>query len=581
MVTRSFRPLAAAVWMLTGGVLLAADGAPVRPNGPIAEFSLRDYRGKVHRLSDFADTPVLVVAFVGCECPLAQLYSSRLATLSKAYAEQGVAFLAIDSNRQDSITELAAYARRHDLEFPVLKDPGNEVADLFGAVRTPEVFVLDAGREIRYSGRIDDQYGVGTRKPEPTRRDLVEAIDALLAGSSPSVARSEPRGCFIGRVREAEPTGEVTYSQQVSRILQKHCVECHRAGEIAPFPLTSYEDVVGWGETIGEVVAGGRMPPWFASPHYGKFQFDARLSDEEKQLIKDWVADGCPEGDPADLPEPRVFVEGWGLPEEPHEVHYMSEQPLEVPAEGVVSYKYFEIDPGWKKDMWLYGSEARAGNRAVVHHILVFIKHPNKIYPPGLPGELASAYAPGMKPTVAGERMAMFAPAGSKIVFQMHYTPNGTPQQDRSYAGFLFREADEVDMAIHSGMAINLFFRIPAYAENHKVQSLHVFPKDALLLGVNPHMHYRGKSFRYEAFYPDGTSEILMDCPNFDFNWQLGYQYEEPKAIPAGTRLICTAHFDNTENNLNNPDPSRTVRFGEQTWDEMMIGWFYAAERRE
>lgn len=578
---RRFACSIAAQMLIATTVAMGGNGVPDRPSEPIEEFSLRDYRGKVHALSDFAEAPVLVVAFIGCECPLAALYTPRLETLAEAYADQGVAFVAVDSNQQDSITELAAYARRHGIEFPVLKDPGHKVADLFGAMRTPEVFVLDARREICYSGRIDNQYGVGTRRPEPTQRDLVDAIDALLAGSDVETARVEPAGCFIGRMRETQSSSEVTYSRQVSRILQKHCVECHREGEIAPFPLTNYDEVAGWGETIGEVVDTGRMPPWFANPDYGKFDFEARLSDDEKRVISEWIAAGCPEGDPAELPEPREFVDGWGMPEPPDEVHYMSEEPIEVPAEGVVNYKYFTVDPGWDKDVWLYGSEARAGNRAVVHHILVFIKHPGKLYPPGLPGQLVSAYAPGMKPTVAPERMGVFVPAGSKIVFQMHYTPNGTPQQDRSYVGLLFRDPEEIDYAITPGMAINLFFRIPPHAENHKVQALHVFPKDALLLGVNPHMHYRGKSFRYEAFYPDGTSEILMDCPNYDFNWQLGYQYAEPVPIPAGTRLICTAHYDNTENNLNNPDPSRTVTFGEQTWDEMMIGWFYAAEKRE
>lgn len=547
----------------------------------IEDFSLRDYRGKVHSLQDYAGRPLVVVAFVGCECPLARLYTPRLVSLAQNFSERGVTFLAVNSNRQDSITELASYARTHEVQFPVLKDPDNRVAELFGATRTPEVFVLDRERRIRYSGRIDNQYGVGTRKPEPTSDDLANALNDLLSGSPVRAARTEPVGCFIGRMRKPDGTGDVSYSKQIARILQQRCVECHRPGEIAPFPLTNYEEVAGWGETIGEVVDSGRMPPWFASPDYGTFQHDPRLSDEEKHLIATWVKDGCPEGDPLELPKPREFVDGWGLPRPPDEVLSMRDEPVDIPAEGVVDYQYYVVDPGWKEDKWLCGSEARAGNRSVVHHILVFLKRPNAVYHPDLPGELISAYAPGMKPTLAGDRMGLFAPAGSQIVFQVHYTPNGTPQQDRSYVGLLFRDADEIDHEVFPGIAINLGFRIPAYADNHKVQSMYVFRQESAILGVNPHMHYRGKSFRYEAFFPDGTSEIIMDCPKYDFNWQLGYNFAEPRTVPAGTKLICTAYFDNSENNPNNPDPSRALRFGEQTWDEMMIGWFYYAAKRK
>jgi mono/diheme cytochrome c family protein len=445
-------------------------------------------------------------------------------------------------------------------------------ADQLGAVRTPEVFVLDRDRTVRYHGRIDDQHLVGRQRPAPTREDLKLALEELLAGKPVSVPETTAVGCHIGRVPKREPTGEVTYSKQISRLLQRRCVECHRAGEVAPFPMTSYDELVGWGETIREVVEQGRMPPWFANPEYGHFANDARLSDAEKQLIYDWVDGGSPEGDPADLPEPPRFTAGWQIPE-PDQVIYIKDEPYSVPAEGVVAYQYFKVDPGFKEDRWIKAAEARPDNRGVVHHVVAFFLPPGANLRGGGRGAMIG-FAPGMPPNRFPEGAAMFVPAGSQIIFQMHYTPNGSPQQDRSCVGLVFADPSEVKQRIGGGMAPNRGFEIPPGDDNYEVRSQHRFDKDVLLLNFTPHMHLRGKSFRYEAEYPDGRREVLLDIPHYDFNWQLRYQLAEPKPLPQGTILHCTAHFDNSPENLANPDPSKTVRWGDQTWEEMMIGYF-------
>lgn len=564
--------------MLTPGAD-AADLATVGIGRQIENFELHDFRGKLHTLEDYADKQAVVVVFLGTECPLVQLYGRRLAELDAKYAEQGVQVIGINANRQDNLTEIGAYARVNDIGFPILKDPRNEVADQFGAERTPEVFVLDAERVIRYRGRIDDQYGVGYQRTEVAHSHVMAALDEVLAEKSVSRPFVEAVGCIIGRVPEVDPTGDVTYSNQIARLMQDRCIECHREGEIAPFTLTNYDDVAAWGEMIREVVNEGRMPPWFASAKYGKFLDDAHMSDEEKALINTWVDHGCPQGDPSQLPPPRDFIEGWGI-QEPDAVFNMSDEPFQVPAEGVINYKYYTVDPGWTEDKWVTASEARPGNRSVVHHILVFIKKPGRKYFPALPGELISAYAPGMKPTVASENMAFRVPAGSKIIFQMHYTANGTPHEDISYVGFRFVDEEDVELEVESGMAMNPAIFIPPRAANYKIVAADQFYRDTYLLGVNPHMHQRGKSFRYEAIYPDGSREIIMDCPDYDFNWQLGYKFVEPKFMPRGTKLLCTAHYDNSADNLNNPDPNRWVMFGEQTWHEMMIGFYFTATER-
>ena len=541
----------------------------------ITGFSLQDFRGKQHALHDFDDSKVIVVAFLGTECPLVQLYAGKLGEMSSKYADDGVAFLGINSNRQDSITEIAHQARVQKIEFPLLKDSRNEVADLFGAERTPEVFVLDADRKVRYHGRIDDQYHYEIQRADVKRNYLIDAIDALLAGKDVEVKETEVVGCHIGRILQADENSKVTYSNQISRILQNNCVQCHRAGEIAPFALTDYDEVVGWAEMIEEVVQEQRMPPWHADPAHGEFKNDARLSNEEKELIYAWVKAGAPEGDPKDLPEPRKFVEGWRIGE-PDEVIEMRSKPFQVPARGEVKYQYFVVDPQWKEDKYIVAAEARAGNRAVVHHIIV--GHTGKIEARsrshGLKSDWITAMAPGSLPLILEDGMAKFVPAGSKLVFQMHYTPNGTATEDLSYVGFKFGDAKDVEHIVGTNKAANSRFVIPSHAANHRVEADYRFSKDTLMLAMFPHMHLRGKSFRYTAIYPDGKEEILLNVPNYDFNWQNGYAFTEPKLMPAGTRLHCVAHFDNSEDNLANPDPTQAVRWGDQTWEEMMIGYF-------
>lgn len=551
----------------------AAAEAPADSLGQkIANFELRDYRGKVHTLADYADKQAVIVVFLGCECPLAKQYAPRLQKLADEYAPRGVALLGVNSNCQDTLTDLAAYARVHKLEIPLLKDPGNKVADQFGARRTPEAFVLDREGAVRYQGRIDDQFLVGRQRPEPTRRDLAAALDELLSSREVSVAKTAAPGCHIGRVRQRQSQGDVTYSNQIARLLQARCVECHRAGEIAPFPLTDYEEVAGWAETMQEVVHQGRMPPWFANPEHGKFANDSRLSDEEKRLLDDWITAGCPEGDRAQLPAPRQFTVGWQIPP-PDQIVHISAEPITVQAEGTVAYQYYTVDPGFKEDKWIKAAECRPDNRSVVHHIVAFFVPPGEKARDRVRGAMVG-YAPGMPPNFFEEGAAMFVPAGSRVIFQLHYTPNGSEQKDRSSLGLVFADPATVKLRAGGGMAGNRFFQIPPGEGDYEVRSHHKFDKDARLTTLTPHMHLRGKSFRYEAEYPDGTTEVLLDIPRYDFNWQLRYRLLEPKLMPKGTKLLCVAHYDNSADNPANPDPTKAVRWGDQTWEEMMIGYF-------
>ncbi len=563
---------------------LAAAAQPPRRVGQVIEsFALKDMQGAAHSLDDVKDAELVVVTFMGVECPLAKLYAPRLEELARKYEKQGVAFWMVDSNAQDSLAEMAHFSRTYGVTIPFLKDPGNAVADQFEAQRTPEVFVLDRQRVVRYRGRVDDQFGfqsgVGYQRPEAVEHDLADAIDELLAGKAVSQAMTRTPGCLIGRVRAPDEQSDVTYSNQIARLFQDHCVRCHRDGEIAPFSLSSYDEIVGWAPMIEEVVRENRMPPWHADPKFGHFANDARLSDEEKELLATWVANGAPEGDPADLPEPREFTPGWQI-STPDRVIAMNDKPYTVPAAGTVEYQYFVVDPGFTEDVWVREAQARAGNDAVVHHIIVFVAPPslnNNRVGTGLRNLLVGT-APGNPPLVCPPGMAKRIAAGSKLVFQMHYTANGSEQQDLSSVGLVFADPKTVTREAKTDMAINTSFEVPAGAEDFVVEAWRNIRSDSLLLSFMPHMHLRGKAFRYEVQLPDGTTETLLNIPSYDFNWQNAYVFEKPKFVPKGSKLHCIAHFDNSEFNLANPDPTEPVGWGDQTWEEMMIGFFDRAE---
>ncbi|HTG16522.1 MAG TPA: thiol-disulfide isomerase [Blastocatellia bacterium] len=383
----------------------------------------------------------------------------------------------------------------------------------------------------------------------------------------------------------AKPTA--TFAKDVAPILIKRCVECHRSGEIAPMSLLSYQEVRPWAKSIRERVVDRSMPPWAADPHYGKFSNDPSLSQTEIDTIVSWVDAGAPKGDDKDLPPTPKFVEGWTIGK-PDVVLTMQEE-YSVPADGTVPYLYFSIPTGFKEDKWIQALEIRPGNRSVVHHVIAFSQEPgaNRRADGGGEAQRGRGQLGGITPNKTGVVLApgtaRLVKAGSSIVFQMHYTTNGEATKDRTSIGLIFAKQPPTRTLV-TGNALNARFAIPAGESNHEVKSSTTFKEDVHLTSFMPHMHFRGKDFTYTAVYPDGRSEILLSVPKYDFNWQLTYMLEKPVALPKGTRLDCVAHFDNSTKNKYNPDPTKEVRWGDQTWEEMMIGWFSFtrdAEQRE
>ena len=364
---------------------------------------------------------------------------------------------------------------------------------------------------------------------------------------------------------DANKTAKVaTFNKDVAPIFFKSCVECHRAGEIAPMSLMSYKDARPWARSIKENVVNRVMPPWHADPNHGEYSNDRRLTQQEVDTIAAWVDGGAKEGDPRDLPPQPKFIEGWNIGKP--DAIFKLPQEYSVPATGVVEYKYFSVPTNFKDDMWVQAAEIRPGNRAVVHHIIVFVQKG------GEQQRLLVGYAPGEQPAVMSKGLARKIPAGANLVFQVHYTPNGMEAKDQSYVGLIFaKQPPERELLTRPVM--NGRFVIPAGDPNYRVDSTYTFTEDSHIHSLMPHMHLRGKDFQYRLTYPDGTSKVLLSVPKYDFAWQSYYMLKEPVAAPKGTRLDCVAHFDNSEKNKFNPDPKQEVRWGDQTWEEMMIGW--------
>ncbi|HUY32044.1 MAG TPA: redoxin domain-containing protein [Pirellulales bacterium] len=555
--------------------LLAISTARVEPSERrIGDFALTDTNGRTRHLSDWRERRLVVLVFLGVECPLARLYTSRLNELARRFEPRGVQLVGVDANRQDSLADVAQFVREHNLPFPCYKDIGAKVADRFGARRTPEAFVLDQRRVVRYHGRIDDRYLVGVRRDEAKRHDLAVAVEELLAGRPVSVPETEAAGCFIGRAPSAESGGDVTYFGEIAPILQRHCQTCHRPGHVAPFALTGYQDAVDWAETIGEVLEQGRMPPWHADPRHGRFANDPRLSESDQQLVLDWIRHGTPEGDPAEAP-PENFSDEWSIGAPDRIVSIP--QSFRVPAEGIIEYQRMDVDPGFGEDRWISAAEIRPGNRAVVHHATVFLKPPGGRGPVdqgALGSACLAATAPGTPAMQLPAGMAKLIPAGWQLHFVIHYVAVGSEQSDRTSIGLKFADPATVHKEVATRVILTESMRIPPRIADFRYEKSMTMPVDVLLLSMFPHMHLRGRSFRYEAHYPGGSSEILLDVPRYDFNWQHRYELTEPKRLPAGTRLCCTAHYDNSAANPFNPDSDATVTIGPQSSDEMFNGYF-------
>jgi hypothetical protein len=396
-----------------------------------------------------------------------------------------------------------------------------------------------------------------------------------------------------GAQAQATPPAKLTFSKDVAPILQKNCQSCHRPGEAAPFSMMTYAETKPWAGAMKLAVQQKQMPPWFADPKYGHFSNVRSLSDAEIHTIIAWASAGAPEGDPKDLPPPANFTQGWGIPKP--DMVFELPRAFNVPESGMLEYQYVIIPTGFTEDKWVQMAEVRPTDRSVVHHIIAYLREPGSNYfkdekpgvffeaPPSkddekkdssaLPSDFLVGYAPGQTPEIMQPGQGKLIKAGSDIVFEVHYTPNGKATTDRTKLGLIFAKETPKERVLTLS-AVNGTFKIPPGDPDYRVDASFDVLQNVKLSGVHPHMHTRGKDFEYRLVFPDGRTETILSVPNYNWHWQLWYTYAEMIDLPKGTKIECTAHFDNSADNPENPDPTKTVIWGQQSWDEMMVGFF-------
>jgi mono/diheme cytochrome c family protein len=400
-----------------------------------------------------------------------------------------------------------------------------------------------------------------------------------IVGSTAAVLLGVSSAVVLGRAPAAAPApadqqqSPVTFSKDVAPILYKNCVECHRPTMFAPMSLMTYEEARPWARSIKQRVVAREMPPWGADPAIGHFRNDPRLSQADIDTIAAWVDAGAPKGNDKDLPVRPMFVDGWTIGK-PDAVFTMTE-PFEIPATGTIKYQYIRIPTDFSEDKWLQAIEIKPGARAHVHHVIAYTQPAGTEMRSESP--LGRTNIGGTTPNKPGvtfpDGVARLLRANSEIVLQVHYTTNGEAASDKTTVGMIFAKAPPKKI-VRGGMALNPRFVIPAGAPNHEVVATGNINEDTLLTSMTPHMHTRGKDMTYIAIYPDGREETLLSVPKYDFEWQITYQLAEPKLLPKGSKLRVIAHFDNSTNNKFNPDPTKDVKWGDQTWEEMMIGFY-------
>ncbi len=564
----------------------SASSAPVVTSGPrvlkgtelgigrqIDDLSFTDLAGKPHKLSEFKST---VIAMTSATCPVSKKYLHGLARLEKDLREQNIALILVNPFASESADEIQAQLTEAKATAIYVHDKDKALAAALDAQTTTEVFLLDAKRTLIYRGALDDQYGIDYSHDAPRTNYLRNAITAMLAGSLPQIAATAAPGCELDFPAKNTAKTTVTYHRDVARILQQNCVTCHRDNGIAPFALDSLAEVTDRAKVIKRVITEGTMPPWFAAPvPEGKdspWANDCSLSSRDKTDLLAWLDSADrPLGNPADAPAPLKFENEWtiGKPD----LIVQLPRPVSIKAEGFMPYQFLTAETTLTEDTWVQGYEIVPTDRSVVHHVIVsvFEKGSKARDRDEGTGGYWAAYVPGNASQMYPEGFARKLPAGATVGFQIHYTPSGKATQDQLRMGLVFAK-NPPRYAVETIGVPKRKLNIPPGAAAHEETFTKAVPYDMNVMAYMAHMHVRGKAFKYELITADGT-ETLLDIPRYDFNWQLRYDLAQPKVLPRGSQLKITALFDNSANNKANPDPTKTVHWGPQTVDEMMIGY--------
>lgn len=543
----------------------------------VSNFSLIDQNGEFHTLYYYSDAKAVVLYVQGNACPIVRNNITDLKAVRKNFKDRGVEFLMINANLQDDRDAIAEEAADFDIDFPILKDDAQLVAEILQLHRTAETIVLDPKSwTIIYRGPINDRVGYESQRDKAGNHFLADAIEAHLNEQPIANPYIKGMGCLIKRLHDdLSAFTTISYEKDVAPILINKCVKCHVEGGIAPWQMKNYETVFGWSMMMREVLRTKRMPPWQADPHYGEFAQDLSLSKQELQTLVHWIDSGAKKDSGRDpLAAHKAVIPAWDHGE-PDLVLTLNEE--DIPANGILDYRYQEHDIHIDHDIWATGFQVLPGNREVLHHVLVSVIYPDGFIEPidrrspWIDGLLV-AWAPGGETEKFPAHTGRVIPQGSKLHFQLHYTTNGKAQSDRSTVGLYYTDQKPENEYLMVG-AFNPNLQIPPHEKRYEDQARYLFDDAAILYTLYPHMHFRGKSMRFTALYPDGRREVLLNVPNYNFNWQRGYIFEKPKEIPARTVIYIDAVWDNSVQNTFNPAPEKTVYWGDFSFDEMLVGY--------
>jgi peroxiredoxin len=556
---------------------IAAEAASAQPLR-VDNFMLVDQDLASHELYRLSDKPAIVLITQMNGCPISRSQAPAYKELQQQFAAKGVEFMMLNSATQDGREAIQKEAKDAGYDMPVLMDANQLVGESLGVQRTAEVYVINPKTwQVVYHGPVDDRsdYGGGQKKVE--HRFAADALDSLLAGKPVQTASLQSKGCLIDFPAKAKPT-KISYAHDVAPILEKNCVSCHQKGSIGPFSMDNYAMVKGFAPMIREVIRTDRMPPYNADPHVGKFSDNKNLSPQDAKTLVHWIEDGSPRGEGADpLAAKQHIAQEWplGKPDLVLEVPAYT-----IPATGVVDYQRPYVKNPLTEGKWIRASTIKVEQRQGVHHLLTGymkdIPTAGQTANESRWGSSVGGYAVGAESEVAPTNVGTYLPPGGAIGMQAHYTPFGKEVVDHSKIGLYFYKAGETPkMVMHNSVVVDNSIVIPAGEARHKEIAYLEFPHDALLYSAFPHAHYRGYASDLWIRYPDGKEKLLLSLPRYDFNWQRDYTFSEPVKVPAGSKLVVHFIYDNSKENPANPDSTKTVVWGDQSWEEM----FYTAVR--
>lgn len=535
----------------------------------VGDFSLLDQKGYFHQMSYYDDHMAVALLVQGNGSKATQKAIEAFKEAQARYQGQ-VKFFMINPLGTQTREAVQEQLDQYGTDIPVLMDDAQVVSEALGINKTGEVFLLGPGTtRVLYRG--------------PAGKYLGRAIDDVLAGRPVKTAMVKTRGPAVTYpARQAHAKTTISYSKDVAPILAQNCARCHREGGIAPFAMNSHMMVKGFAPMIREVVMTKRMPPGQIDPVIGHFKETYTLTPAETRTLLHWIEAGAqPDGETDPLTQLQWPATKWAYGE-PDLI--IKVPPQQVPTTGVLDYIRVVVPiEGLDRDRWVRASQYVAGDRTVLHHTL------NNLVPPGAPSDSRSflggndpnaaritAYIPGAQPQMEPPNTGGLLQKGSSLALQLHYTTNGKATTDASEIGLWFYPDGEVPTERMSNQCACIFTRgwvpIPPYAADHEMQQTITVPKDAYIYSMLPHMHFRGKRMRFYADYPDGRTQELLNIAHYNYNWQLDYELAEPILVPAGTKIRAVAAFDNSVQNKANPDPSRSVPWGQQSWDEMFFG---------